>query len=83
MKKKVFVCAFIAVCLSIVAYGTTAYFSYEDTATNVITAGDVKIELQEWAIPDTGGDPVPFEDVIDVQPGTAVSKIVEVKNTGH
>ena len=83
MKKKVFVCAFIAVCLLIVAYGTTAYFSYEDTATNVITAGDVKIELQEWAIPDTGGDPVPFEDVIDVQPGTAVSKIVEVKNTGH
>lgn len=83
MKKKVFVCAFIAVCLSIVAYGTTAYFSYEDTATNVITAGDVKIKLQEWAIPDTGGDPVPFEDVIDVQPGMAVSKIVEVKNTGH
>ena len=83
MKKKVFVCAFIAVCLSIVAYGTTAYFSYEDTATNVITAGDVKIELQEWAIPNAGGDPVPFEDVIDVQPGMAVSKIVEVKNTGH
>ena len=83
MKKKVFVCAFIAVCLSIVAYGTTAYFSYEDAATNVITAGDVKIELQEWAIPDTGGDPIPFEDVIDVQPGMAVSKIVEVKNTGH
>ena len=83
MKKKVFVCAFIAVCLSIVAYGTTAYFSYEDTATNVITAGDVKIELQEWAIPDVGGDPVPFEDVIDVQPGMAVSKIVEVKNTGQ
>lgn len=82
MKKKVFVCAFIAVCLSIVAYGTTAYFSYEDTATNVITAGDIKIELQEWAIPDTGGDPVPFEDVIDVQPGVEVSKIVQVKNTG-
>ena len=83
MKKKVFVCAFIAVCLSIVAYGTTAYFSYEDTATNVITTGDVKIELQEWAIPEEGSEPIPFEDVIDVQPGMAVSKIVEVKNTGH
>ena len=42
MKKKLFVCAFIVICLSIVAYGTAAYFSYEDTATNVITAGDVK-----------------------------------------
>ena len=83
MKKKCLICAFIAICLSIVAYVTTAYFSYEDTAINVITAGDVKIELQEWAIPDTGGDPFPFEDVIDVQPGMAVSKIVEVKNTGH
>ena len=83
MKKKIFVCAFIAVCLSIMAYGTTAYFSYEDTATNVITTGDVKIKLQEWAIPDDGGDPVPFEDVMDVQPGVTVSKIVEVKNTGN
>ena len=83
MKKKVLVCAFIAVCLSIVAYGTTAYFTYEDTATNVITAGNVKIELQEWSIPYYGGNPIPFEDVIDVQPGMTVSKIVEVKNVGH
>ncbi len=83
MKKRIFVCALIAACLSILAYGTTAYFSYEDTATNVITAGSVKIELREWAIPDKGGAPVPFEDVIDVQPGMAVSKIVEVKNIGH
>lgn len=82
MKKKIFVCAFIAICLSIVAYGTTAYFSYEDTATNVITAGNIKIDLQEWAIPDGGGDPVPFEDVIDVQPGMEISKIVQIKNIG-
>lgn len=75
-------CAFIAICLSIAAYGTTAYFSYEDTATNVITAGDIKIELQEWAIPDGGGDRIPFEDVIDVQPGMEVSKIVQIKNIG-
>lgn len=82
MKKKCLTCAFIAICLSIAAYGTTAYFSYEDTATNVITAGDVKIELQEWAIPDGGGEPIPFEDVIDVQPGMEVSKIVQIKNIG-
>lgn len=82
MKKKVFVCAFTVICLSTAAYGSTAYFSYEDKVTNVITAGNVKIDLQEWAIPDGGGDPVPFENVIDVLPGTEVSKIVQVKNTG-
>ncbi len=83
MKKKIFVCAFIAICLSIVAYSTTAYFSYEDTATNVITAGNVKIDLQEWAVSDGGGDPVPFENVIDVMPGMEVSKIVQIKNIGE
>lgn len=82
MKKKILVCAFIAVCLSIVAYSTTAYFTYEDTATNVITMGNIKIELQELAVPDGGGEPIPFEDAIDVLPGTDVSKIVQVKNIG-
>lgn len=82
MKRKILVCAFIAVCLSIVAYSTTAYFTYEDTATNVITMGNIKIELQELAIPDSGGAAVPFEDAIDVLPGTDVSKIVQVKNVG-
>lgn len=82
MKKKIFVLAFIAVCLSIIAYSTTAYFTYEDIAHNVITMGNIKIELQELAIPDNGGDPVPFTDVIDVLPGTDVSKIVQVKNVG-
>ena len=82
MKKKLIVCAFIAVCFSIIAYGTTAYFTYEDTATNVITMGNIKIELQELAIPDGGGEPIPFEDAINVLPGMDVSKIVQVKNIG-
>ena len=82
MKKKLLVCAFIAVCLSIVAYSTTAYFSYEAIATNVITMGNIKIELQELAIPDGGGDPIPFEDAMDVLPGMDESKIVQVKNIG-
>ena len=59
MKKKMFVCAIIAICASIVAYGTTAYFTHHDTATNVITAGNIKIDLQEWAITDGGGAPLP------------------------
>lgn len=83
MKKKIFVCAFIAVCLSIVAYGTTAYFTYEDTATNIITTGNIKIDLQELAIPEGGGEAIPFEDAMDVLPGMEVSKIVQVKNVGE
>lgn len=82
MKKRIIVCAFIAICLSSIAYGTTAYFTYEDTATNVITAGDVKIDLQEWAISGDDGSLVPFEDVVDVMPGMEISKIVQIENTG-
>ena len=81
MKKKIIVFALIAVCLSTAAYGTLAYFTYEDTATNVITTGDIKIDLLEWTKTDEG-ELVPFEDVIDVMPGIEVSKIVEVKNVG-
>ena len=82
MKKKIFICALLVICLSLIAYSTTAYFTYEDTATNVITMGNIKIELQELAIPDSGGEPIPFKDAIDILPGTDVSKIVQVKNVG-
>ncbi len=82
MKKKILACALVVICLSIVAYGTVAYYTYEDTATNVITAGNVRIELEELAILVEGGAPVPFNNPNDVVPGTSVSKIVQVKNTG-
>lgn len=82
MKRKLLTVALAVSCLSLAAYGTTAYFTAEDTAVNVITAGNVRIELQETAILEEGGDPVPFEDVIGVMPGGEASKIVEVKNTG-
>lgn len=81
MKKRLLAAAVIAICTSMAAYGTLAYFTYEDTATNVITAGDVQIDLEEWSrTPD--GSLVPFKDIDDVLPGTDVSKIVQVKNTG-
>ena len=82
MKKTLLAVAMVVVCLSLVAYGTMAYFTAEDTATNVITAGNTRIALQESAVSEDGGDPIPFEDTIGVMPGTEVSKIVEVKNTG-
>lgn len=83
MKKKMLAGALIAICLSIVAYGTTAYFTYEDTATNVITFGNIVIDLQEWAISPDTGEKVPYENpVLDVLPGREVSKIVQVANVG-
>lgn len=82
MKKKLLAAALAAACLSLAAYGSIAYFTAEDTAANVITAGNVRIALRESAVPEGGGDPVPFADVIGVMPGAEVSKVVEVENTG-
>ena len=69
-------------CLSILAYGSLAYFTAEDAADNVITAGNIDIALKETAIPEGGGDPVPFVDLDGVMPGAEASKIVQVENTG-
>ena len=80
MKKKLFVIAVLVICLATAAYGTSAYFTHNQTATNVITSGSIKIELQEWS--DTGDGLVPSEDIEGVLPGAKVSKIVQVKNIG-
>ncbi len=81
MKKKIFLCALIAILFAIAASGTLAYFTYEDSATNVITAGRLEIELQEWT-KNPDGSLSEFADVGEVVPGATVSKIVQVKNTG-
>lgn len=81
-KKQILACAIIVSCLSLSAYGTIAYFTADAIATNVITSGNIKIDLKETAIPEDGGDPVPFEDRIGVMPGNEISKIVQVENTG-
>lgn len=81
MKKKLLVIAAIAICASMVGYGTLAYFTYEDTATNIITAGDIQIEL-EYLTETEDGSLTPCEDVVEnVLPGMAVSRILQVKNT--
>ena len=82
MKKKLFTLVFLLLCLSLSAYGTIAYFTAEDTATNVITAGNIKINLQELAVSGEEKSTVPFVDVTGVMPGMEISKIVQVENTG-
>lgn len=81
MKRKLLAVAVTVICLSMMAYGTLAYFRAEDTAHNVITSGEIDIELQEWADAEKT-TPFPEDEVSGVMPGTEVTKIVEVKNTG-
>ena len=82
MKKKVIVLALVVIALSIMAVGTAAYFTAEDTATNVITTGNVSIKLLETSASNQGKEPVPFKDVSGIMPGTTVSKIAQVENNG-
>lgn len=83
MKKKISLIAVLAICLSLIATGTLAYFTTDAIARNVITTGHVDIELIEKHI-DESGEVVDFpkDGISGVLPGTAVSKIVSVKNTG-
>ena len=81
MKRRLFAGAVIVMCLSLLGFGTLAYFTAEDTAHNVITSGDIDIELQEWA-DEEKTIPFPEEGISGVMPGTETTKIVEVKNTG-
>lgn len=79
MKKKILALAVIAMSLSMVAYGSLAYFTAGDTAHNVITSGAVAIEVVEWTL--DGDEPIPYPDEpIKVMPATTVSKIVTVEN---
>ena len=81
MKKNLLVLAVTVICLSLLACGTLAFFTAEDTVRNVITSGGIDIELQERADVEKT-TPFPEDGVSGVMPGTDVTKIVEVKNTG-
>lgn len=85
MKKKILALAAIAICLSIIGYSTLAFYTSSQKDENVITSGNVKIELEEWA---DSEKKIPYEDqypnneVTGILPGVSTTKIVEVKNTG-
>lgn len=81
MKRKTLLCAFLVIVGALLSFGTVSYFVTDGTAVNVITAGNIKVELLECSLKD--GEKVPFENKISVVPDTSVSKIVTVKNTGN
>lgn len=81
-KTKLFLTALLILLLALPLYGTIAYFTAEEIAHNVITTGEIDIELLEWADTDKT---IPFSEKVaeNVLPGSDIIKIVEVKNTGE
>lgn len=80
MKRKLLFIAAALIVLSLIAGGTLAYFTAEDTARNVITSGAVTAELVEQQRT-ADGKLVPYPaEAIPVMPGQSVSKIVTVRS---
>ena len=77
MKKRMLTAALALCCLAVLATGTLAYFTAEETAQNVITMGSLKMELVELNEKDE-----PWEDVENIVPGMEVTKKAYVENNG-
>lgn len=77
MKKRMLTAALALCCLAVLATGTLAYFTAEETAQNVITMGALKMDLVEL-----NEDGQPWKDVENIVPGMEVTKEAFVKNTG-
>lgn len=77
MKGKLLILVSALVVLCSIATGTVAYYTKNATAANVVTTGNIKLELIETT---NENKAFPEEGVV-VIPGATVSKIVTVKNT--
>ena len=88
-RQKLAILSVVVLALSLIAYGTVAYFTAEGTAHNVVTMGSVKIQLHDETLNDDG-EIRDFNAVypgdqggkLGVMPATTHSKIVSVENTG-
>ncbi len=79
MKRRIMIIATMAILVSLISLGTLAYFTDSDEATNVMTAGNVQIDLHDE---DGAGNDFPAAGVDGVMPGDEVPKVVYVENTG-
>ena len=79
MKKRIFLVALLLCCLALAGTGTLAYFTAKDTAMNIITTGELDMELVELQ---ADGTPFPEDGIAGVMPGDAIGKKVTVKNVG-
>ena len=79
MKKRIIALAVVAICLSVLASTTLAYFTDSAVARNVIASGGVSIEIVEQQLVD--GALQPYAPMtVPVMPATTVSKIVSVQS---
>ncbi|MFI3227999.1 MAG: hypothetical protein R3Y09_11430 [Clostridia bacterium] len=84
MKKRLVICSTCLLLLGgLTAYQTTADYVAELTTTNVVTTGNVEIELIEEYL-DEFGETVVFDSTLthEVVPGDSYSKIPYITNTG-
>ena len=82
MKRKIWIIVLALISIASMASSPMAYFTGEDRAHNVITTGGVHIALVEQQRTGDTYTPFPKEGVTGVLPGTSISKIVSVENTG-
>ena len=91
MKKKLFALAVLVIILAGTVTGTLAYYTAKTVAHNVITSGEIDIQLVETIIDKTDSDkdgsttdevPYPTDPVGGIMPGEDHSKIVRIENVG-
>ena len=83
-RRKILSLCLILILISIMGVGTLAFFTDEEKADNIITSGNIDIQLNEWTGEVDGeGNKIHFEDVTGVMPGVTVPKIVEIENVGN
>lgn len=69
----------VVCCAALIASGTLAFYSAEETAKNVMATGKLDIDLKEET---DGGQPWPDGGFENIMPGMDVTKIVYGENTG-
>lgn len=82
MKRKLLIASVLVIVIASLSLGTLAYFNSSTIAHNVITSGNIDIELVEKTKDGDALIDFPEGGIKGVLPGTDVSKIVTVKNRG-
>ncbi len=82
MKKKLAATLSVVLILGLATLGILAYLTDTDHDVNVMTLGNVEIEQHEQQIGEDGTTLEPFKNGKGLYPGTEISKIVTVENTG-
>jgi len=77
-KQRIFLAAALICCLALAGGGTLAFFTAQETAYNVITTGELAMDLVEMH----NGALWPENGVSGVMPGDEIEKIVTVQNIG-